>query len=567
MIRLLSRIKEYITSTITGRVITVIMCTLIPVVALVIFLSVSLTNASINQFFETNKNELQLYVINLDNNIGMICDKIDGVIYDNWSVFMGQYEEQQLVLGNIKNYMEESVLEWNMIKYAFYKNGTDIKDIALIYRHEETTYSESISYKNMLSEADFFEKGTSGFCILNDGTENFLVYYVNSSDEVSSIGFAIAVSDILGKLNRDDSSIYLMSNTNKLYTSSDELISEEYVDIFFEGVMQKGKLKYISILSESTGFTIVRIMDKVSLYEIITPARNIVQVLSFITILIIPILWFSLKRNVIIPLKRIYIGMKEIKADNMDYRMDLEENTNEFREMKSTFNQMVSEIQDLRIQTYEREIEKLQIEAVNMKLQVNPHMLLNSLNIIYNLALTGNRKGILQFTECLSEYFRYALGPQKNYALIKDELKFIESYLNVQKIRFPNRFVYVYSVPDELMEEKIPPLLLQNFIENTIKYGMKPDTEIEIIMVIKKENGRLNISIVDTGMGMTADVLEKVRSGEPFENNSGKHIGIWNCRRRLKLLYGPDANISITSARGEGTQIWIDVPISSKECR
>jgi len=182
--------------------------------------------------------------------------------------------------------------------------------------------------------------------------------------------------------------------------------------------------------------------------------------------------------------------------------------------------------------------------------------------MIYNLAQSKNFKSIQDYARHLSDYFRYALRQDERLVTLEAEMNFVLSFLEVQKIRFPGAFTSVYSIDDGLEDELVPPLLIENFVENSIKYGLRLGSVIEIIIVIRKQDDRLLISICDTGNGMPADILDKLREGEIVEDKAGQHIGIWNIRRRLKLFYGGAAVLSITSAAGEGTQVWIELPSS-----
>ena len=95
-----------------------------------------------------------------------------------------------------------------------------------------------------------------------------------------------------------------------------------------------------------------------------------------------------------------------------------------------------------------------------------------------------------------------------------------------------------------------------------MKYGLIPGKKIEILINIQKKEDRLAISVIDTGRGMDPEVLDIVRRGEIYHDRMGKkHIGIWNCRRRMEVFYGKDTKIHITSKPQEGTQVWMEVPL------
>ena len=94
-----------------------------------------------------------------------------------------------------------------------------------------------------------------------------------------------------------------------------------------------------------------------------------------------------------------------------------------------------------------------------------------------------------------------------------------------------------------------------------MKYALKMGETIEVMIVVKKQEDNLTISIVDTGNGMKSEILEKLRNNEEIVDRNGKHIGISNCRKRLKVFFDDKAQISISSAEESGTQIWIQMPL------
>ncbi|OYO41029.1 hypothetical protein CG709_21360, partial [Lachnotalea glycerini] len=125
--------------------------------------------------------------------------------------------------------------------------------------------------------------------------------------------------------------------------------------------------------------------------------KNIL-VLGIISFFLFPALIIGLYRMVLRPLKAINHAMQEIEKDNIDYRMKGRLNSTEFEHVKEVFNNMAGQIQNLRIESYEKDIERLDIEKTNLRLQINPHLLLNSLNMIYSLAQSQNYKYILDYT-------------------------------------------------------------------------------------------------------------------------------------------------------------------------
>ncbi|HHV11662.1 MAG TPA: histidine kinase [Clostridiales bacterium] len=289
----------------------------------------------------------------------------------------------------------------------------------------------------------------------------------------------------------------------------------------------------------------------------------IIYYLLFISVLfgvlVVPIVFLLIERIVERPLKNMERTIGDIERGNMESRIEYFDSSKEFYTIENAFNDLMDKIYTLKIQAYEMEIENQKTQLCNLQLQINPHFLLNSLNTVYGLSEVQNYETIQKFTLNLVKYLRYSLRNTGEFVPLGQELEFIMNYIEIQKIRYPNQFYIVYDIEDELMEEKIPPLMIENFVENSVKYAPKKKIT-EIIIVAKRKDGYLHISICDDGAGIREDILEKINLGLPIEDEEGEHIGISNCKRRLQLFYGEAAAFTVNSVEGEGTQVFMELP-------
>lgn len=292
---------------------------------------------------------------------------------------------------------------------------------------------------------------------------------------------------------------------------------------------------------------------------------NVFRVIALLSIAVIPILYLLSRRLVIKPLYSLADAMQKVEEGDLEYRLPEEYGSYQMDYIAMSFNHMIGEIRHMRIASYEQEIGKLQTETINAHLQVNQHMLLNSLNVVYSLVQTKRMDEAAEFTALLMKYFQYTMRKNSPIVTVSEEMDFIEDYLRLQKIRFKNRFSSVCSVGEEAEALEIPQLLIQGFVENAIKYALKPEEPIEILINVRAESGRLLISVADTGAGIPEERLEKIRQGSPIEDMTGRHIGFWNVRKRLDYYYGEDYELNITSSENEGTQIFLNLPDRPEE--
>ncbi len=184
----------------------------------------------------------------------------------------------------------------------------------------------------------------------------------------------------------------------------------------------------------------------------------------------------------------------------------------------------------IRSQWSQAEEEKKAAELLYLKTQINPHFLFNSLNSVYSLAVTGSAETADAIVK-LSGMMRYVLtDTTNNYVPLNKELGYIDDYISFFKLRFGNDVVINYNVTGKTDGLQIAPMLLIPFIENTFKYGINTEEEMQINISITIENKVLTLKTYNK------KVFKKVNN--PLNNG----IGIMNTRKRLKVLY-PDNHL------------------------
>jgi len=261
-------------------------------------------------------------------------------------------------------------------------------------------------------------------------------------------------------------------------------------------------------------------------------------------------------------------AMRRIGEGNLNTRIDPYPTSDEFRIVNETFNKMITQVQELRIHVYEEQLSKHKAELQHLQLQINPHFFMNSLNIIYNLALVKNYGLIQEMALSLVQYFRYMFRSNLTFVPLKDELQHVRNYIRIQELRFPGKLVFEVSAPDFLLDTRIPPLIVQTFVENSIKHAAIVSSSIQGAVHIDLDDSgpdpRLLIEIRDTGKGFSEEILEQINAGEKIEDEQGDHIGIWHVKRRLGLLYGDEAHISFSNVEPSGAFVEILLPLNPK---
>ena len=184
--------------------------------------------------------------------------------------------------------------------------------------------------------------------------------------------------------------------------------------------------------------------------------------------------------------------------------------------------------------------------------QINPHFLFNTLNTVSSLIRfdpDAARDVVLK----LSNILRRLLRKHETFVPLREELDFIEDYLDIEVARFgPDKLRVFQEIDEDALEAFVPSMLLQPMVENSIKHGLAPRLEGgQIHIRTRRVDGRLLIEIEDNGIGISTERLAEVYGGG---------IGISNVHERLRLLYGDQFKMDIHSQEGQGTQIHIEIP-------
>ncbi|OJW70809.1 MAG: sensor histidine kinase [Sphingomonadales bacterium 63-6] len=195
-------------------------------------------------------------------------------------------------------------------------------------------------------------------------------------------------------------------------------------------------------------------------------------------------------------------------------------------------------------------------ELRSLRYQVNPHFLFNTLNSLSALVLTGRNQEAERMIQMISTFYRSSLAddPTSDVSL-SDEFSLQRLYLDIEGVRFPDRLVAVYELPPELEGAKVPGMILQPLVENSVKHAVAPSAgKVTITISAREEYGRLVIAVSDDGKGK--------RAAGPRQASDGYGIGLQNVRERLEARFGEHASI-VSGTTGSGYATHIRIPLQT----
>jgi sensor histidine kinase YesM len=217
---------------------------------------------------------------------------------------------------------------------------------------------------------------------------------------------------------------------------------------------------------------------------------------------------------------------------------------------------------------YSGELLKKQMEYTVLQNQINPHFLYNTLESIRGQALTSGAVEIADMTEKLSRFFRYCISSHGDIVTIREEINNIQDYFFIQQYRFEDKFALKVDVDDEeALDCYIPKMIFQPIVENAIYHGLEQTKLGGVVkMRIFSTKKKIYIMISDNGIGMEVDLVnrtnDKLRENSMFASSNEKSSGIAlvNVNRRIKLHFGEEYGIRITSKLNMGTDVEMIIP-------
>lgn len=186
-----------------------------------------------------------------------------------------------------------------------------------------------------------------------------------------------------------------------------------------------------------------------------------------------------------------------------------------------------------------------------LKSQINPHFLFNTLNSISTLVHSSKEEARKLITQ-LSDVFRYALDTHReNMVKLSKEIEFIENYVRIQQVRFGDRLRFERDIDATCLNTKVPPMILQPLVENSVKYGIGPKQEGgTIFLTVRRSGSIIFFEVKDNGLGSKA---KKVMDG------SSSGIGMANTDLRLKSYFGPESRLRVRSnEKGYSVNFYIE---------
>lgn len=343
----------------------------------------------------------------------------------------------------------------------------------------------------------------------------------------------------------------MQSESSVKAAASDEKIYDEYM----EGVHRKVIVNSISY----TGWKLVGVMPYSIFTTRMADIKQFVLVVSLLMAMMLELINQVVSVRISSPIMKLNNSVNKYEEGKEPhiYIGGSEEIRHLGKSIQESYKQNLSLMKRVVWEQNERRKSELDV----LQSQINPHFLYNTLDsITWMIEGEKNEEAAFMITQ-LAKLFRISLSKGHTIISIRDELQHAQSYMNIQKIRYKNKFEVVFDIDPEILDHCVVKLVLQPILENAINYGIREMDGCGIINVCgKKADDRIILSVSDNGMGIPDDEIGFLLKDTNRIRKRGSGVGLVNVNNRIKILFGGQYGLYIESELDEGTTVYINIP-------
>lgn len=448
--------------------------------------------------------------------------------------------------------------------------------------------TKNLRYDWHHSELDFLEETLSHPRNLSVSQPHAEDYFFRSNDTVISFCrpllalsalpyreeiLGVLILDVNYSIFEDAFSVYDWRQNGELF-----ITNAEDVIIYTHDTARIGEKhvlpnqKNIRIITEdipSGGFTICYHLNLDLLMQDVSRLRISLIALIFLALCVMIIATALSSQHISRPVKKILKQMKRVQEGDLYARVSVHGN-DELSDLSRGFNQMVIDL-DTHIQrSYLASIRQKEAELDALKMQIHPHFLYNTLEVIRMSSVDHRDMQTANMTLSLVHQLQYVIGERHEHVLLSKELQMVSEYIDLVKARY-GQIVLKVNFPSQYAQCEILKMSLQPIVENAVQHGLRPIGGGQLSIDVQVSSGNLFITVMDNGCGMDEKQLDKLRrqlaSKElPEPKADGlRSIGTKNVHDRIRLACGEPYGLEIESQLGVGTAVVMRLPHRIRE--
>lgn len=411
----------------------------------------------------------------------------------------------------------------------------------------------------------------------SDSRPVFLISHIIKDENDNKIGFingAVELENIATIVNNMkilDGFSWIMNTSKDTYSVEKDFLIESYIDEdSLDKIVAKRNENITNIeLQDKNGnpcklffeeiptnpdWILCSLVKESSINGQINNIISLIIGLGISFIIISIIISLAISSSVVRPIKNLESKMIEVSKGDLTASYDVK-GKDEISVLGLYFNKMVGEIKALIDSNNLMAQQKRNLELKVLQAQIKPHFLYNTLDTIQWKALSKKNYEVADLINNLSEFFRLSLSDDREFISLEEESNQAISYLKIQEARYGNLFTYSTEIDESIIDEKIPKLILQPLLENSIYHGIKAKGKDGILKICARDLGnQILIEVTDNGKGMNEEKLDEIKTNLKASISSDNY-GLYNVYERLKIYYKDDFDLNIQSQIDKGCKI------------
>lgn len=308
--------------------------------------------------------------------------------------------------------------------------------------------------------------------------------------------------------------------------------------------------------SKITGWISIIVIPPEELSEaILSQFKSYSLYATVILIIISALVSYILSYRISKPIKKLIQAVKKIGKGDFNVKIR-QEGSREFKELIAKFNDMNEKIQRLITENYQSKIKEKEAEIRALNLQLDPHFMYNTLDIINLISIENGQDEVSEMILSLSTMLKYTAKNRNKIVSFREDMNYLKSYIFILEKRFEGRFDVIFDIEEALYQYGVPKFFMQPFVENALVHGFESVKKGGILKVTCYINNNTRFFIIeDNGKGIEAEKLSLIMDTEKGS------IGISNIQKRIKIIYGDEFGIHIESKPACGTKVTIKLPL------
>lgn len=391
--------------------------------------------------------------------------------------------------------------------------------------------------------------------------------------QVIGVAFIAFDSEIMGPFFKDTGNrayLSVVDRSGKILLSSNQQLSNSTIPLEpLQKDLQYGKqsindIKYLVTRSSPNkfGWVVVQQIPLDSLTAEIKKARNFSIVIIIICLTIFAAFLIIIYRKISLPLQHMVSFVNDIETNYKKINIK-NHPIYELLKIESGFISLIEKNKHTNEELQETQIQRKEMEIGKLQAKINPHFLYNTLNSIKHTALQNDQSIISDMLDSLVIFLRSTINKDGVFISLRQELENLKHYIFIQNSIYSNQIEFSFQTDAHLNQITVPNFILQPFVENSILHGLEPSSGLGKIIIRTYTTGEaLMLEVEDNGVGMNAEQIDDILFANKSHTNG---LGIQETNEKIKIIYGIQYGIRITSNIGEGTIITIKLPINSTE--